>query len=419
MTHQRKQHHMNRRDLLAAAAGAATLAGKPQIAGAASASDSFPLKSDFSVGGMCYLDSGTMHPLSVGARAALNSYIQYRSFSVGAAPNKGYDEDDVRDKFAKLVNADIEEIAFVQSTTAGENLILQVLGLPQRGAHVVTDTLHFFGSMPIYTEMQKAGVDVTFLAPKDGRILIDDIERAVRKGTRLVAVSQVSTINGFEHDLKRVCEIAHAKGALVYADIIHAAGCVPVDLHGIGVDFAACGSYKWLMGDFGLGFLYVRRDRLPSIRAPYLGYHQIRTFKSHYLPMDPPGNTMLEFERTPGAQGLFAQGTFGFPVAAVLNYSLDYLQQLGVTAIQAHAQRLSNRLKEELPRRGYELYTPLEARTPIVTCMVPNARQVLGPVLSAARVKTTLAQNRLRVSVSVFNDMDDVDQLLAALPRRS
>ena len=57
------------------------------------------------------------------------------------------------------------------------------------------------------------------------------MRRAVRPGTKLVALSLVSTINGFEHDLKAVCDIAHAAGAYVFADIIHAAGCVPLDLH--------------------------------------------------------------------------------------------------------------------------------------------------------------------------------------------
>ena len=71
--------------------------------------------------------------------------------------------------------------------------------------------------------------------------------------TKLVAVSLVSMINGFQHDLKALCDIAHSRGALVYADIIQGAGAVPIDVHAWGVDFCACATYKWLMGDFGVG----------------------------------------------------------------------------------------------------------------------------------------------------------------------
>jgi len=101
----------------------------------------------------------------------------------------------------------------------------------------------------------------------------------------------------------------------------------------------------------------------------------------------------------------------------MLNHSLDYLAQLGVPAIQAHAQTLTERLKRELPRLGYTLYTPPEARTPIVACVMKDARARLKAPLADAKVKVTLAQNRWRASVSVFNDMDDIDRLLAALPR--
>ena len=400
------------------AMGAAGVLQAAAPARAAAVPAALPAKSEFPFGELCYLDSGTMHPIGSGARAALDAYLQYRSFAPEAPPRRGFDEDEVRAKFARLVNADAEEVAFVQSTTTGENLILQALGLPAKGAHVVTDTLHFFGSLPIYAELEKAGVEVSWIAPREGRIVIDDIEKAVRKGTRLIALSQVSTINGFEHDLKRVCEIAHAKGALVYADIVHAAGCVPVDVRATGVDFAACASYKWLMGDFGLGFLYVRRDRWPLLRPPYMGYHQIQSFTPHYLPFDPPGSSVVEYTRFEGAQGLFGQGTFSFGVAALLSHSLDYIQALGVPAIQAHAQVLTDRLRAELPRKGYAVYTPAEARTPLVTCLLPNARQLLAPALNAAKVRITLAPNRFRVSVSVFNDLDDVDRLISALPQR-
>ena len=61
--------------------------------------------------------------------------------------------------------------------------------------------------------------------------------------------------------------------------------------------------------------------------------------------------------------------------------------------------------------------TPPESRTPLVACVLANAAKTLGPKLQAARVKITTSGNRFRVSVSVFNDMADIDRLLAALGR--
>jgi selenocysteine lyase/cysteine desulfurase len=361
-----------------------------------------------------YLDSGSFHPISLGARAAIEQYLARRSLDP-AAQGRGVEEEDVLGKFARLVNADRDEVTFVQSTTTGEQMVLKALGIPQSGGHIVTDTLHFFGSFPLYEELARQGMEVSWVQQREGRIHLEDLRRAVRGGTRLVAVSGVSTFNGFQHDLKEVAAIAHEHGALVYADVIHAAGCVPLDLHASGVDFAACASYKWLMGDFGLGFLYVRKAVQPQLKRTNYGYYGISEFKTHVYPLDPPGDSVADYAFERSATGEFALGTHSEIVMAQLNYSLEYILRLGVANIQAHAQTLTERLKRELPELGYELLTPPETRTPLVACLCADARQRLTPRLKEAKIRMTLAANRFRVSVSVFNTMHDIDRLLAVL----
>lgn len=91
-----------------------------------------------------------------------------------------------------------------------------------------------------------------FVKPREGRIELADLDRAIDRNTRLVAVSLVSYLNGFQHDLKALCDLAHSRGALVYAALIQAAGAVPIDVRASQIDFCACGSYKSLMADMGL-----------------------------------------------------------------------------------------------------------------------------------------------------------------------
>jgi selenocysteine lyase/cysteine desulfurase len=360
-----------------------------------------------------YLNSGSTHPISLGAKAELDRYVAGRML-LPSATDYRLNEERVIENFARLINANPDELAFVPSTTAGEHLVVHALGLPEKGAHVVTDTLHFFGSFPLYGDLARAGVDVTWIRHADGRIPLGEIERAVRRGTRLVSLSLVSTVNGFEHDLKAVCEIAHAHGALVYADIIHAAGCIPVDVKDSGVDFAACSGYKWLMADFGLGFLYVRRDRLSEIERVRHGYYALNKFQTHVYPGDPPGDTIVDYGYREDAQGMFATGTYSHTAIALLDHSLRYILELGVENINAHARTLTDRLKSELPRLGYRLATPLESKTPMVACWMEDARRLV-PKLDAAKVAISVSRNRFRASMSVFNDMEDVDRLLAAL----
>ncbi|WP_342249067.1 aminotransferase class V-fold PLP-dependent enzyme [Sphingomonas sp. OTU376] len=406
---------VTRREILAGA-GAAPLV--VQAASAAGASTPLPDKASFAPMPGPYLDSGTMHPIPLGARDAVRAYLDQRATTDGHYPTDAV-ETRVKASFAKLINAAPEEIAFVQSTTAGEQLVIDALDFPRAGGRIVTDTLHFFGSFYLYQELAKQGVDVAWVKPIDNRISVEAMEKAITPGTRLVALSLVSTYNGFEHDLKRVCEIAHARGALVYADIIHAAGTIPIDVRATNVDFAATASYKWLMGDFGLGFLYARADLHDRLKRTRYGYYQLAKFAPHVYPFDPPGETIADVAPRPDMEGLFAGGTHSHTVVAQLDWSLDYILKLGVDRIAAHRQPLMARLRKGLADRGYTIVTPTGSRTPLLTCALEGAYAKLSDPLKAAKVQITLSRNRFRVCPSVFNDLDDIERLLAALPRIS
>ncbi|WP_374469956.1 aminotransferase class V-fold PLP-dependent enzyme [Phenylobacterium sp.] len=409
-----------RRALVAAAAAAPALAdGAAAAAPPAAAPAALPARSAFAAMPYVYLDSGSTHPMPLGARTALEDYLRYKTRAADApALDMGEKERNVIAAFGELVGASPDELSLVQSTTMGENLVLQGLGLPVAGGRIVTDALHFFGSFYTYGEMAKAGVDVVTLPmTREGRIDLDQMAAAVNDKTRLVAISAVSTTNGFQHDLKRVCDIAHAHGAYVYADLAHAAGAVPLDLRATGVDFAATSSYKWLMGDFGLGFLYVRKELQQKVKRPWWGYHQVGRFQTHVFPYDAPGAAVADYAAQPNAAGLFGMGTTSWTGVVQLDHTLPWIRALDVGRIQAWRQPMIDAVQTELRRRGYEPLTPLDSRTPLVAFALKDARSRLRDPLAKGDVRITVSQNRFRVSVSVFNDMNDIDRLLAALPK--
>lgn len=403
---------MTRRGVLAGAGA------MPVAARAARLESRAPLpdKAGFAPMSGTYLDSGTMHPIPLGARAAVQRYLDQRTSMESHYPTDEV-ETRVKANFARLINATPEELAFVQSTTAGEQLVIEALDLPRAGGRIVTDTLHFFGSFYLYEELAKRGMDVAWLRPEGGRIAVEAFEKAITPGTRLVSLSLVSTYNGFEHDLARVCEIAHARGAMVYADIIHAAGTVPIDVRASGVDFAATASYKWLMGDFGLGFLYARADLRERLTRTRFGYYQLAGFAPHVYPFDAPGTTIADTKARDDMEGLFAGGTRSHAVLAQLDWSLDYLLRLGIDRMIDHRLPLLAQLRKGLAAKGYDIVTPEGSRTPLVTCALEGAYARLSEPLRAAKVQITLSRNRFRVCPSVFNDATDIDRLLAALPR--
>ena len=374
-----------------------------------------PAKGDFAIPpGQVYLNSAFIHPIPLAAARAVSRYVESRTFS-----RERWSGDDlaakVRAQFAALVNAAPAEISLVESTSRGENLVVNGLGIPLNRGNVVTDALHFEGSLVLYGELEKRGLDVRLVRPRDWRIDFADLEKAVNRQTRLIAVSLVSWYNGFQHDLKRVCELAHAHGAYVYADIVQAAGNTPIDVRASGVDFCACSSFKWLMGDFGLGFLYVREGLLDTvIRRSEYGYQQADT-ALHYLPSDPPAGTPVTWTMHADARAHFQVGTYGQGAINALAESLAYLQRTGVQAIHAHRQPLLARLRDEMPRLGFTPITPPGTTSAIIAFTARDAEKRFSARLTQAGVAVTLGGDRMRISPSLFNDRHDVDALLNAL----
>lgn len=413
---------LTRRDLLARAASAAALGAsfRPVRSRPASqdpmASDPVPARADFAIPrDQTYLNSAFIHPMPVRAAEAVRAYLATRTFERPRVRSGGSLAEEVKAAFARLINATPGSVSLVQSTSAAENLVVHGLGLPGSGDAVVTDALHFDGSLVLYGELAKQGLDVTVVRPRDWRIRLDDMAAAMTPRTKLVAVSLVSWYNGFQHDLAAVCAMAHARGAFVYADIIQAAGNTPIDVQATGVDFCGCSSFKWLMGDFGLGFLYVREDLLDRVvRRTQVGYQQAE-MATHYLPSEPPADSPVTWALRADATGHFEVGTYAQAAVHALSVSLPYLEQLGVARIQAARQPLLRRLHEALPRLGWTAITPPESTSALAVFTLPGAEQRFAARLQAAKVSVSLSGDRMRVAPAVFNGADDIEALLAAL----
>ncbi|MCZ6916809.1 MAG: aminotransferase class V-fold PLP-dependent enzyme, partial [Gemmatimonadetes bacterium] len=273
--------------------------------------------------------------------------------------------------------------------------------------------MHFSGSLHKYIGWQRAGRDVRIVRGQDWNVTLAAMDAAMDSNTGLVAVTLVSNINCRIEPVRELAEIAHARGALLYADIIQGAGTVPMDMRALGIDFAACSGYKWLYGVHGVGFLYVR-DELQGtalIDSVYPGHAN-----ANYVPwVERPDPATGDFSYAPPVDASrYQPGHVSYLGYCGVYEGLKFIRRIGVEASLQHSVRLAKRLGDALDPDRYECITPEVDRSPIITFVVRD-RADLRARLRAANITVALSGNRIRVSPAVFNTEEDVDRLVEAL----
>ncbi len=161
--------------------------------------------------------------------------------------------------------------------------------------------------------------------------------------------------------------------------------------------------------------MYIKEALLERVvRRPHWSYESAPDTSIHLSPLDPESPRPVAY--TPGSDaGSYVRlGTVASGVAAALSVSLPYIQSLGVERVQAHRIPMLRRLQSEMPRLGFRPQTPDDSTSPIVT-FAHDDKRAIAQKLERARVNVRVAPYWIRISPSVYNDMQDVERLLDAL----
>lgn len=280
-----------------------------------------------------YFDNAaTSFPKPLGVLQVMTCYAQEIGASAGRgiyaeAMESGRIIQETRQNLCRLLNATSPD-HMVMTFNCTDGLVLAIKGILTRpGDHVITTRMeHNSVVRPIEALREQLGIEVTCI-PADSIGLIDpeDIRRAVRPNTKLIAIVHGSNVCGSVQDIAAVGQIARQGGITFLVDAAQTIGHIPIDVQALGVDLLAFPGHKGLLGPLGTGALYVR----PGM-------------EKHLRPLREGGTgSKSEIPRQPDFMpDRFEAGSHNALGICGLNEGVKYLLEQGMESIRRHERQL-------------------------------------------------------------------------------
>jgi cysteine desulfurase family protein (TIGR01976 family) len=364
--------------------------------------------------GVAFLDGpgGTQCPQAV--IDAIAAYLRESNANLGGAFDASRRSDELVERAhttaARFLGCRPEETIFGQNMTTLNFALTRALGRTlAAGDEILVTRLDHDGNVAPWLELARdLDLRVDFVEIRENTSLdLDDLERKLSARTRVVAFPLASNAFGTMPDARRIVALAHEVGAIAWADAVHFAPHGPIKVGALGVDVLLCSPYKFFGPHLGLAF---GREELLRSWRPY---------KVRPAADEPVGHR-------------FETGTLAHELLAGFVAAVEYLDEIGWEAIQAHERALGQRFLGGIPDRCtlYGLPT-MDGRAPTFTFRVEDvAPRDLAERLGERKIAVwdgdyyaveamtrfgLQPEGAVRAGFVHYNTFDEVDRLLAAL----
>ena len=357
-----------------------------------------------------FLNHASTGPLPERTRQALAEFQERR-----VTPFRLPDEElqgilaEARRRAARLIHADVEEIALATNTSFGLNLAGRMLPF-RPGDRVLVSDGEFPANVFPWQQLGDRGVTMELLPLTregwpDQALMLGRMEDP---RVRALAVSHVQFHTGFRVVLDRLSAAAPATGTFLVVDAIQALGQLPFDVRETPVDILASGAQKWLLSPWGSGFLYVRRELIGELVSPLAGWSAFQGTDNFTTLCDYRGPLRNDARR-------FELVTLPFQDLLGMCHSLDLLDDLGAAAIEAHLTEIVRPVIEWARRRGVRLVSPVgQCGSGMVVLAAENLPGAL-PALRDAGITASVREGALRLSPHCYNTLEEMERVVEIL----
>ncbi len=308
---------------------------------------------------------------------------------------------DTANLLAPIIGVPKGTLTMHQNVTVAQSVIASCFEYKAPRNRSVLQDLDFPSNHYLFEGFRKYGAEIVHVK-SDGsvRAPIDRLLDAIDERTLLVPISYVLFRSAAIQDVRPVIEKAHNVGARVILDLYQAAGTVPLDVAGLGADFAVGGSVKWLCGGPGAGYMYVREDLIRELAPAVSGW------AGHASPFD---FATGESRRADGIER-FQSGTPNVPVYYMARAGYRIVNEVGVEAIRRKSLRQTRLMIDFAKAQGWRLNTPEPdaERGGSVVIDVPDGMRVAEVLIAAGVIVDYRPSAGLRMAPHFYNSDAEV-----------
>lgn len=319
--------------------------------------------------------------------------------------------EELRATAATLLGARSDDVALVPAASYG--IAVAAKNLPVSGNQTIVLLEHEFPSNVYAWRALAREVSAKIVTVRRSSTgWTEAVEESIDSSTAIVAVSNSHWTDGSLVDLERVSRRVREVGASLVVDASQSLGAMPLDLSRVQPDFLVSVGYKWLLGPYGLGYLYV---------APKW-QHRARPLEESWLTRLGSENFARLVDYTdhyrPGARR-FDMGEFPqFVLAPMATAALRQILSWRVERIQAALGILTQHIAEQAPEAGYEVLPVAQRCAHMIGLRRAGGLPAgLADHLREARIVVSVRGESIRIGPHLYNTTEEIDRLFAALRR--
>ena len=355
---------------------------------------SFPITQDY-----IFLNHAAVSPVSLKVLKAVTDFYKENA-TQGSREYFNWIKrvEAVRKSAASIINADSDEIAFTENTSAGISIVASGFNWKEKD-EVIIPVPDFPSNVYPWLNAKRKGAEVKFVQRHNGCINLKDIEKKITSRTKMIALSSVDYLSGFAANLPEIGNFCKKKGIFLFVDAIQSLGVIPLDVKECGIHFLAAGGHKWLTGPMGIGILFISRQ-VNDLLTPFsVGWKSVINDENFDINFTLKNNA-LQFE--PGTMNI--SGILG------LGEALNLLQEIGISNIHSKVLHLNDIFKTHLDKRGLHTISPSdrENRSGILSFKPWDDPVKCYNFLTSKKIMLSLRNGNIRISPHFYNNEDDI-----------